>query len=512
MTTFKNSALAILVITLCLTTLLCHSVQGSVADELWNKYRVKVIEMLQGRFGAYHTGLSHFGSNTNVDQTVLHIVTDPMDADWHTGIAELGEFAGFVPSWRTSWETRMTSDNTVEAKYKSLIFSMANKNLAAQQFVKFNAAPKGFEESPHHERLGAFIARTQGAPANAFHFAVEEGSGSTSIGGPWGTKTSTFSSMSSIVRELNKAGGAVMWDGVPLHDNANDADIDLDMGDEDVVSLMENEPQAASGLFGRRRRRSAPVVQQPITIASKKFHMDMKASGLIGIPVRSQVIDRNFIRQYRAHFQGNWFGAGGQFGLVPSIVWVAMRPHVVLRLSESEFHIVQQSWGRSLGLAAGGVFFRNNNFRQTVLDDATNEVLGSMFSEETLNTMRENKDLQDTASFVIKSTNEMGEEMVLQEGLLEDFQEDLLRDTAEFSVKEDDDDILASQLDQEEEGLFEDLDAHLADAQLFGRRRRRRSDPPPPPPPPVIHEKVYEAVFQSNSHLPQVIAITSDIL
>lgn len=272
----------------------------------------------------------------------------------------------------------------------------------------------------------------------------------------------------------------------------------------------------AEFLFGRRRR-SAPsvvrnLVQTQVVTNVEKFNMDFKAAGVIGIPVRPSFVNRQFIRQYRGGFAGHWFGQGGRMCLLPSMIWVAMKPSVTLRLAETEYRQIQNNWnaGRSVGLAAGSVFFRNNAFRQ--LAESNSELLSDSFNPEVLSYMRETGDLEDTAVFRELSASD---EETLDSAQFRELSD--TEDVAQFIIKAFEDDEAFDDTEVQEDMLAsqgEDSLESMSSSDFLFRRRRRSPPPPrpPPPPPPPPREKVYEASFSSNSNLPQIIAYTSDIL
>jgi hypothetical protein len=208
------------------------------------------------------------------------------------------------------------------------------------------------------------------------------------------------------------------------------------------------------------------------------FKLDFKAAGIIGIPIRPRYLDRHFIRQYRGRVPAGWFGPGGRMCLLPSIIWVAMKPSVTLRLSEGEFQHMQSHWqsGASIGVVAGSFVFRNQQFKQVALSEESDR-LKYLFSDEAIQMMIDTNDLEDTATFTVR-----------EETPLADEEESLSDADAESDTEADADFVLRG----------------MPGPILVG------------PNSPVIlmrqNTKVFEASFSSNSGVLQIIAITSDIL
>lgn len=467
-------------------------------------------KLIKDKFKSYTKGLKAFGSNTDIAHTKLQIITGPVEALWAEDLDELSVFAGYVPDWSSEWSVRNAMENSLVEKYQKLLSSLKDKATAAEAISKFKSASKSMVESPHHPTLAQFTSMSKtGSPAKAFKIVVREGSAVVK-------DEDALVSAPSIVRSLEQEGDNPVWNDLLLFDE--DKFMLHDGGDEeDEAFLLDEDEEMDEGhmlstFLGRRRRRRSsvpPLVLGPIYVKSERFHMEMSAQGLAGIVVGIPGVDRSFIRRQRTNFNGNWFGRKGQFALMPSIVWVVMRPEVVLRLSESEFVKLREKWNsdKSLGVAVGGIFFRNANYNSA-------RQLIDIFPQDVLEDLLMDDGLKDKATVTVRSVDRHGDETVLEECLLEDFDfSSTVMHTPDSATFRIGDDVLDTENEELEFLEMQDDEAEShAYSELFGRRRRRRGTPPPPPPPPTIHEKVYEVKFTSESVHPHVIAVTSDIL
>lgn len=427
-------------------------------SDLWSKYRVALIQILQHKFPALAEGVG-------LGKSSFHIVSTPEEANWHRDKSDLNEnFAKYAIKFDATFDyIAQTEDRSVPKLYESMVMKCKNpqafsnfKNAATESFPQKGIA-KSYPWVETKTKLADFYAANANKAVGAVHFIVESSKGQTTINNPWETIVGPVVNSGGFVKEFN------------VNNDDDDALFDLDF-DEDTF------------LF-RRRRRSAPPPQiQTTIIKSERFKVEFKARGVDGITINpGPWFDRNFIRQNAGNLQ-EFFGKNGKLPILPKVVWVAQNPHVVVELSESEWHKFQNVWKnpRTIGMSIGGSFFRTNQFAQKVKDDDD----ASPAEKEFYNN-------EDNAPY--------------------------FADSVTFTVSEEDRTIIpessaqVSEYDNEYDlDLLEEDDI---DEDNFLFRRRRRSAPPPPPPKPiVVHEKVYRAEFKSNDPRPQIIAVTGEIL
>jgi hypothetical protein len=97
-----------------------------------NNFRDNIINLLAKRYANYAGALKAFDANTDPKQSILSVVTDPMDATWGVNPADLAQIAGFVPRWSSAFDYKsLSEDGKIENLYKSLILSLKDKKLAA---------------------------------------------------------------------------------------------------------------------------------------------------------------------------------------------------------------------------------------------------------------------------------------------------------------------------------------------------------------------------------------------
>uniref|UniRef100_A0A7S1KNB6 Phospholipase B-like n=1 Tax=Percolomonas cosmopolitus TaxID=63605 RepID=A0A7S1KNB6_9EUKA len=427
--------------------------------DLWSKYRVALIQILQSQFPALADGL-------NIGKSTFHVVATPEEAAWHQDRFDLNEnFAKYAIKHDATFDyIGTTSDHEVPRLYERMIMKCNNP----QAFQKFRSAQTeaypshGVTKSyPWHETkttLASFVAQTSGKPDGSVRFIVESSKGQTSINSPWEQTTGPIVHAGSFVKDF-KSGT----------DDDDLLDMDLS-GDDDTF------------LFRRSRRAPTPVPITTITVKSEKFKVDFQAKGLQGITIAPGAwFDKTFIAQNAGNLQ-EFFGKGGKMPIIPKIVWVAQNPHVVVELSESEWQKFQHSWNSpsTVGMSIGGTFFRTSHFKQKMTDD---------------------DDVKESAkAFYLNEDNAP-----------------FHADVATFTVVNADDDVAVVMDEQTAEAddhtdLLTMNDDINTDEDTFLFRRRRRSPPPPPPPPVIVHEKVYRAEFRSTDPRPQIIAVTGEIL
>eukprot|EP00818_Percolomonas_sp_WS_P002143 CAMPEP_0117441162 /NCGR_PEP_ID=MMETSP0759-20121206/3490_1 /TAXON_ID=63605 /ORGANISM="Percolomonas cosmopolitus, Strain WS" /LENGTH=478 /DNA_ID=CAMNT_0005233003 /DNA_START=151 /DNA_END=1587 /DNA_ORIENTATION=- len=471
--------------TLLFTTLYFISLASAdrdlfLGEQLWAKYQVSLIKILQHKFPKLSAGVPQ----TN---TILSIVSDPMDAQWYKSKFHLNEeFALYAPKYSSKFDyISMAGDRTIPKMYEKMLMTcknpkafMAFRNSPKDSFPNKGATQSYPWEEPK-ESLSSFVKRIKSSKNYAVHFIVEENKGQTSINSPWFKKTGPVTHAGGFVKEVQKE---------------NKDDDLLILTDEDVIGQQQDED---SFLFGRRRRRSAPVKIQTVVIKSQKFKVDFQAKGITGITLRpGKWFDKNVLRSCKSKLSA-YFGKNGKMPCIPQIAWVAYQPHVTVELSESEWHKYQHAWKnpRTIGLSFGGVLFRTNNFRQKIMDDDdVSEEKRAFYANDDFAAMH-----ADEVQFTVEDRDMSND----------DDDSAPLADEASFTVVEKDDD--ESELDGDDLLAMNEAMDDDEDGFLFRRRRRRRRYVPPPPPR-KVYEKVYKATFKSTDPDPQIIAVTSEIL
>eukprot|EP00817_Percolomonadidae_sp_ATCC50343_P002738 CAMPEP_0117428830 /NCGR_PEP_ID=MMETSP0758-20121206/8450_1 /TAXON_ID=63605 /ORGANISM="Percolomonas cosmopolitus, Strain AE-1 (ATCC 50343)" /LENGTH=446 /DNA_ID=CAMNT_0005215403 /DNA_START=55 /DNA_END=1395 /DNA_ORIENTATION=- len=440
--------------------------------------------MLQARFPAKSQGAS-------LDSTIFSILTVPDEAKWLSSKYDLQEvFASHPVEWDSQFDyVSRTSDMKIPELYKKGLLQCK----AAAQFVAFNKAKvdhfngrKSYPWIEKGETLASFMANVRSGRAGKVHFVVQERSGAMTINSPWGRSTTP----------LNKAGPFVAQFTPELMKTLYNSKSDDD----------EFNSQSDSQLFfRRRRRRRAPPPPTVIHIKSEKFHMDFKSNGLTGISIApGKWFDVNWIRSNKQCLN-SLIARGRPLALIPKVAWVAFQPHITLKVSHTEWQRIKTLWNNpmTVGLAVGGNFFRQRNYRKALMAD---EKAFASLSKERQEFYADDAMANHHADEV-EFNVETREKTVLSE----------LKDTATFNrktitriVHDDEEDLVNanSAVASENQFVLEDEEVQ-SESMGWRRRRRRRRAPPPPPPPKKIYEKVYTVTLKSTSPYPEIIAVTS---